>query len=144
MEQKKLIFPKMSNKDLNKMLEEVDGDEYGRILYEIEELKNEMTSIVVSQTPSGTKERFGLPKKLAGVGMAETHVIADWKDRYSALIMADYEASETVKPAPQYEHIFHGGTVDRVTTHSIADVNISNIRRKSETGARGNCVSMPF
>ena len=123
LEQKKLILPKFSLFSVEKLVGPdntvggdtfVAGDEFDRIIYEIEELKNEMASIVVTQTPSGVKERFGLPKKLASVGMGDSNSVADWKDRYSSLIMGDFEASEMLQLNIECQPIYCGGGIDEL------------------------------
>jgi hypothetical protein len=61
-------------------------------IYEIEELKQELTTIVVTSTPSG-RERWDTPKsKTDGVGGSGLR-----KDRYSALIIANYIARTIVR-----------------------------------------------
>ena len=102
----------------------------------MQELKNELASIIVSQTLSGVKEKFGLPKRATNLGEQK---IAEWKDRYSALLMADFEASEITKPAPNYVYQFHGGSLEQIA-NKFGVGHKPSIRVRNETGEIGNQV----
>jgi hypothetical protein len=56
-------------------------------IYEIEELKNELTMIAVTETATG-KQRFDTPE--VKIGITKKGKLR--KDRYSALLMANYVA----------------------------------------------------
>ena len=101
----------------------------------MEELINELTSIVVSQTQSGVKEKFGLPKRVAALGEQK---VAEWKDRYAAILMAHYEATEMIKPNLELEYRFCGGTVDQIANKFGIGTNEYKGRVHSDVGQLGN------
>lgn len=86
-ETKTVLFPYFDPIEL--ALDEITQHEYGydtleNCIREITELKNELASIVISQTPSG-RERWDTPDvKLSGGKKGRAR-----KDRYSALVMAN-------------------------------------------------------
>lgn len=93
LQEKNLLFPMFDTIELAKAVEldkanEILFDTYEDLVQEIEELKNEMTTIVV--TPSATlgKETFDTPEVKMD-GMKKGHLR---KDRFSALLYANYYA----------------------------------------------------
>lgn len=88
-QEKKLLFPMFDTIELAKSIEldninSLDTDTYEDLLTEIEELKTEMTTIVVTHTATG-KENFDTPAiKSEGMKRGELR-----KDRYSALLYAN-------------------------------------------------------
>lgn len=88
-QEKKLLFPMFDTIELAKSIEldninSLDTDTYEDLLTEIEELKTEMTTIVVTHTATG-KENFDTPAiKSEGMKRGDLR-----KDRYSALLYAN-------------------------------------------------------
>jgi hypothetical protein len=116
MEQKNLLFPKydpyhmlaedmaddelkgfMKLKNINLLNNETIGDSTELMHDEIEMMKKELTSIIVTQTKTG-KESWGLPTKRTD--MPQNNEFK--KDRYSALLMANAAANEIVKSRESY------------------------------------------
>ena len=91
LEEKELLFPGFDNVELEKSyhldhLNPSIGDTYEDVVHEIEELKNELTTIVVTQTSKLGKEHFDTPQvKESNTGEGKLR-----KDRYSALLYANY------------------------------------------------------
>jgi hypothetical protein len=80
---------------------------------EIEELKNEMATIVLSNTPSG-REHFDTPEgKTEGMKKGRMH-----KDRYSALLMANAAARKLTHQARAPEYVPMGGFVGTIPTNA--------------------------
>jgi len=104
-ENKSLLFPKFdmltfAELDLSDGVQSTDLME--EAILEIEELKNELSSIVMTQTPSG-KDRWDTPdQKTAGAKKGRMR-----KDRYSALLMGNALAKKLTedKRGPEF-----GGT----------------------------------
>lgn len=92
MEKKRLLFPffdGLSLIELDSKLTTTDvEDTYDIIVKEIEELKEELTTIVLTQTPSG-KEHFDTPEIKTDNRKGRMK-----KDRYSALLMANKSARD--------------------------------------------------
>jgi intein/homing endonuclease len=92
MEDKIILFPFFNAAALSASLE--DDNAHNRVydtledcMMEIEEMKNELTTIVVTQT-SGGREHWDTPEvKLPGMKKGKLR-----KDRYSSLLMANYSA----------------------------------------------------
>lgn len=100
LEEKELLFPAFDSIELEKFVQidamnNTPNDTYEDIVDEIEELKNEMTTIVVTQTSKLGKEHFDVPtiKEQSQVkGKLR-------KDRYSALLYANWYARNMDKDA---------------------------------------------
>ena len=123
MEDKVLLFPRFDTLSLSLMsekdkisfrqLKDKVGESNALRLYdtledavmEIEELKNELVTVVVSVTAGG-RERFDTPEVKTDIGKKGRMR----KDRYSALVIANMLARELQReiPAPMYNNI---GTV---------------------------------
>ncbi len=95
LQDKKLLFPLFDVVELAKAVEydklteegaENQQDTYEDLVQEIEELKNEMTSIVVTTTSELGKERFDTPS-VKGEGDKKGHLR---KDRFTALLYGNW------------------------------------------------------
>jgi hypothetical protein len=90
-ESKVLLFPMFDVVELAKAIEidalnNIDIDTYEDVVQDIEELKNELTSIVVTPSPILGKETFDTPKIKTGAS-SNTR---SRKDRFSALLYANF------------------------------------------------------
>lgn len=125
MQDKVLLFPKFDTVEIAKAIiidkeQNSHFDSYEEILEEIEELKNEITLIVV--TPSSTlgKETFDVPKT-KGENTPKGYLR---KDRYSSLLYANYYArNRDKKDAFKVEYVASGGTINEL--RKITPVNES-------------------
>ena len=124
MEDKFLLFPSFDSAGLGLAYE--DDKEKGRIMIEegneirlydtledsmmeVEELKDELSSIVHSQTKSG-RERWDLPSiKLPGSKLGRMR-----KDRYSALLMANMSSRQIQKENIPTDYVAQGGFAGQV------------------------------
>lgn len=103
-ETKCLLFPRFDSLtfaelDLSIANEIKNSDLMEEAILEIEELKNELSSIIMTQTPSG-RDKWDTPdEKLAGAKKGRMR-----KDRYSALLMANSLAKKLMeeKKGPEY------------------------------------------
>lgn len=122
LEDKVLLFPMFDTIEIEKASEldkinKISFDTYEDIVMEIEELKNEMTTIIV--TPSSTlgKETFDTPL-IKGDHDKKGRLR---KDRYSALLYANYygrNRNKNTQLVIEYKPV--GGTRDTVkTTHTV-------------------------
>lgn len=125
LEDKVLIFPAFDDltvtlaheKDVsdNKFKYTPEGDEiklYDTLednILEIEELKNELSSIVHSETPNGNREKWGLPE-VTGT----SNVSSKRKDRYSALLMGNMCARIYQRLDPTITYSVAGGFTDQI------------------------------
>jgi hypothetical protein len=116
LQDKILLFPLFDTVEMVQALEfdkinDVKFDTYEDLVQEIEELKNEMTTIVV--TPSSTlgRETFDTPEvKMDGQKKGRLR-----KDRYSALLYANYYARSKGKDEVfKMEYKVVGGTKDTI------------------------------
>jgi hypothetical protein len=71
---------------------------------DIEELKNELSMIQMTQTPSG-RDRWDTPEIIIAAGKKSKMR----KDRYSALLMANMAARIIARTPDQKEYEFYGG-----------------------------------
>ena len=151
MEQKTLLFPKydpyamlsedmadkanagfLKYKNVSLMNKETVDDTIELMHDEIEMMKKELTSIIVTQTKTG-KESWGLPSKRTD--MPQNNEFK--KDRYSALLMANAAANEIFKSRESYnmsEHDFYGGLATKMKT----------AQKKKHTGEQMFHGSNPF
>jgi hypothetical protein len=94
MEDKLLLFPYVDAAILGMALETETGsklnDKMEDCIYEIESLKDELTTIVHEITPGGNRERWDTSE----VKVSGTKKIRKRKDRYSALLMANMGARQ--------------------------------------------------
>ena len=108
LETRTVLFPRCSAVEfaLAEAADQAAGtDEDGLVdtLHEIEELKNELTTIVLTQSTQGTRERWDVP------GGTTAHVR---KDRYSAWVMATWMARKIGQAVPTSERPeAYGGAV---------------------------------
>lgn len=116
MEDKKLLFPRFDNFSLGLAMEQENKnileedlnpiyDSLSECILEIEELKSELTTIVMTQTSSGAnaRDRWDTPEvKLGGGKKGRLR-----KDRYSSLVIANMLARQmtNILEAPKYEVI---------------------------------------
>lgn len=84
----------------------------------IEELKDELSSIVITQTPAG-REKWDTPETKTDVGKK----ISQHKDRYSALMMANMSARREIKinPFDNYKEV--GGVAQSMTYDDLTKVH---------------------
>lgn len=115
MEDKVLLFPEFDPVVIGLAIEE---DKTQNRLYdtlednylEIEELKNELTSIVHTQTGAQGRDRWDTPEiKLEGGKKGRQH-----KDRYSALLMANMGARKLARAEKIAEYVPVGGYADQI------------------------------
>ena len=104
-----LLFPKFDSLtfaelDLSIANEIRNSDLMEEAILEIEELKNELSSIIMTQTPSG-RDKWDTPdEKLAGAKKGRMR-----KDRYSALLMANALAKKLMEVKKASEYVAFGG-----------------------------------
>jgi hypothetical protein len=114
LEDKVLLFPEFDTIQLGiSIMEDKANDRKFDTLedcvMEIEALKDELASIVHTQTPNG-RDKWSTPEeKLPGGKKGYQR-----KDRYSALLMANYIAHTVNRQAPTMEYKPVGGFADRV------------------------------
>ena len=112
---KSLLFPMFDTVEVEKAgqldtLNQVVFDTYEDLLDEIEELKNEICSIVMTGTSATGAERFDTPEvKTEGMRKGRLR-----KDRYSALLYANYYCrNRDKKDIPQIEYKSVGATKEQ-------------------------------
>ncbi len=121
LQDKVLLFPKFDTIEVEKAIiaDKLSGDKfdtYEELFDEIEELKNEMTSIVVTASSNLGKETFDTPKLKTGT-TAKGYLR---KDRYSALLYANYYARNRGKEtAFKIEYKAVGGTLQTLKNISV-------------------------
>jgi len=104
-----LIFPMFDSvlMGLANIEDEVKNRTYDTLeecVMEIEELKDELAMIEITQTPSG-RERWDTPEVVVAAGKKERIR----KDRYSALMMANKAARDLNKLIPSVDANYYGG-----------------------------------
>lgn len=80
----------------------------------IEELKDELSSIIISQTPAG-REKWDTPETKTDVGKK----ITQHKDRYSALMMANMSARREVRVNPFQNYNVTGGVAGNMGVEDL-------------------------
>lgn len=104
------LFPYVDSIEVAKAMIESGDSLYDTIedcIFEIEELKNELSIIIMTKTPSG-RDKWDTPDtKIPGTKKGEVH-----KDRYSALLMANMAARQYLYQKPAIEHVTEGGWID--------------------------------
>jgi len=108
-EDRVLIFPFFDSISLGlsvseDMLKDRIFDTLEECVMDIEELKDELSMITMSQTPSG-RDKWDTPEVIVGVGKKSKMR----KDRYSALLMANMAARILQRTPTQEEYNFYGG-----------------------------------
>ena len=131
MEDKRLLFPRFDNFTLGLAMEKESKDilredlnpiydNVSECILEIEELKDELTTIVMTQTSSGpnARDRWDTPEvKLHGKKKGRLR-----KDRYSSLVIANMLARQmqNVLDPPKYEII--GGDASNASKKHTGDM----------------------
>jgi|TARA_R110000824_G_scaffold55629_7_gene153067 hypothetical protein len=108
-EDKVLLFPFFDSISLGlssseDMLKSRIFDTLEECVMDIEELKDELSMIQMTQTPSG-RDRWDTPEVIVGVGKKSKMR----KDRYSALLMANMASRILQRMPSQKEYTFFGG-----------------------------------
>lgn len=121
-ESRVLLFPKFDGLtfaeiDLSNELEVQNCDITEEAVLEIEEMKNELSSIVMSQTTSG-RDRWDTPdQKLPGQKKGRLR-----KDRYSSLLMANYIGKKVVQDIRTIEYSTDGGVAKPIKSEEIGPI----------------------
>lgn len=116
LQDKTLLFPVFDTIEIEKSIQvdkmnNIQFDTYEDLVLEIEELKNEMTTIVVSPSSNLGRETFNTPS-IKGEGARKGRLR---KDRYSALLYANHYARNKGKNEPmKIEYRAVGGSRDTV------------------------------
>ena len=87
---------------------------------EVEELKNELSTIVMTKTPQGTRDHWSTPEVKLGNGKKGRLR----KDRYSAIVMANMIARQLNRVAPPIEYEDMGGLVSDITKTIVQFANL--------------------
>lgn len=118
-ETRSILFPKFdglifAEADLSS---DNDGDKIEEVILEIEEMKNELSSIVMTQTSTG-RDRWDTPdQKIAGAKKGRMR-----KDRYSALLMANYLAKKLKNKKPDIaEYSCEGGIAKKFKAEELTN-----------------------
>jgi len=113
-EDKQLIFPRFDAISLG--LSGLEDAEKGRMfdtledcVMEIEELKDELSMIQMTQTPAG-RDKWDTPEVIVGTGKKSKMR----KDRYSALLMANMAARQIARTPPPVAYDFYGGFAEPI------------------------------
>lgn len=114
-EDKKLLFPYSDGSTLGLATadDQIKGRAYDTLedcVLDIEELKNELSIIEISQTPAG-RDRWDTPEVIVGVGKKRRIR----KDRYSALLMANMAARQLENAPDVAIASFYGGFANTKT-----------------------------
>lgn len=120
-EDKVLLFPFYDPVSLELSYEQdsIDGRIYDTLedcIYNIEELKNELSMIMISQTQAG-RERWDTPEYIIGTGKKGRLR----KDRYSALVMANMSARTKYLSNPLDSYSQNGGFAKKIEKEKIGD-----------------------
>ena len=117
-----LIFPLFDTVEMAKAIEvdrmnKIVIDTYEKLVEEIEELKNEMTTIVCTPTSTLGKENFDTPEiKQQGSKKGRLR-----KDRYSALLYANYYARTKGQDAPlRIQYKASGGLKNELSKATVS------------------------
>lgn len=109
LEDKVLLFPMFDSISLG--IANIEDGMKGRVydtleqcVMEIEDLKDELVMIEMSQTPSG-RDRWDTPETVIGAGRKGRLR----KDRYSALLMVNMSARQIARTVPTEVYKFYGG-----------------------------------
>lgn len=119
-ESRALLFPKFdgltfAEVDLSSLDELNKCDVTEEAVLEIEEMKNELSSIVMTQTPTG-RDKWDTPdQKLPGTKKGKMR-----KDRYSSLLMANYLGKKHVQDKREIEYSYEGGVAKNFKPEDIS------------------------
>lgn len=109
LEDKVLLFPyfdaiTVANASISDDLSKVSYDTLEDCVMDIEELKDELSTIIISQTTSG-RDKWDTPEiKMPGGKKGRLR-----KDRYSALVMANMGARQFMRTPSPFDYDSHGG-----------------------------------
>ncbi len=123
MEMKYLLFPRYdgltlslaAEKDLAHMKEGSNYESIEGVIAEIEELKNELTTIIMTQTTQSERDRWDTPETKEGTGKKGRLK----KDRYSALVIANMIVRTMSRSEPAMQYAFIGGTTTELAAGKI-------------------------
>lgn len=121
-ESRTILFPKFDELtfaeiDLSSLDDLARSDITEEAVMEIEEMKNELSSIVMTQTASG-RDRWDTPdQKLPGSKKGRMR-----KDRYSALLMAAYLGRKLVEEKRAVNYSSDGGVAQKINADKIEPV----------------------
>lgn len=109
LEDKVLLFPYFDGASVGFSIadDKLKGRKYETLedcILDIEELKNEMSIIEISQSPSG-RDKWDTPETIVGAGKK----VRSRKDRYSALLMANMAARIIQRTPDPVDYEFYGG-----------------------------------
>lgn len=114
LEDKVLLFPyfdaiTVANASYSDGLNKMSYDTLEDCVMDIEELKDELSTIIITQTTSG-RDKWDTPEiKLPGGKKGRLR-----KDRYSALVMANMGARQLMRAPAPYDYDSHGGFAGRM------------------------------
>jgi hypothetical protein len=127
LEDKVLLFPRFDNLTLGLALDRegkdiLEGDisplydNLSECILEIEELKNELTTIVMTQTSNGpnSRDRWDTPE----VKLQQGKKGRLRKDRYSSLVIANMIARQMHRNLPQIDYDIVGDNLNNVVNHA--------------------------
>lgn len=129
MEMKYILFPRYDAISLGLAAEHdllsanKEGQNYESIegiIAEIEELKNELSIIQMTQTDQGKRDRWDTPETKDGTGKKGRLK----KDRYSALVIANMIAHTMSRSEPAMQYAFVGGTTKDLAKEKLDTTNI--------------------
>lgn len=117
-EDKKLLFPYSDGSTLGLATadDQIKGRAYDTLedcILDIEELKNELSIIEISQTPAG-RDKWDTPEVIVGIGKKRRIR----KDRYSGLVMANMASRQIENAPPSVNAGFYGGFANTKTKNS--------------------------
>jgi hypothetical protein len=121
LEDKSTLFPRFDAVSLG-MSNVEDGlkgrmyDTLEECILEIEELKDEMSMIQMSQTPAG-RDKWDTPEIIVGAGKKDKMR----KDRYSALVLANMAARQLARTPTAADYQFYGGFAESQGTYDPED-----------------------
>lgn len=121
LEDKVLLFPFFDpiTLEMSYNQDQIDGRLYDNLedcVLNIEDLKDELSSIIITQTPSG-RERWDTPETKSDVGKK----ITGHKDRYSALLMANMSARTKQAKNPFDNYNAMGGFATPINNYNQFD-----------------------
>lgn len=127
MQDKMLLFPRFDSAGLAIAIEnggrnptnlentEDLYDSLEEVMLEIEEMKNELTTIVHTKSPQGQRDRWDTPDLKMANGKKGKMV----KDRYTALLMANYASHSIQRTPPAQQYSITGGLSHQIDPRSF-------------------------
>ncbi len=131
LENKRLLFPKFDvmSIDIAQAEDKIEGMHFDNMednTLNVEELKNELTNIIISATVTG-KERFDVPQKRESIPDSGRKKITRLrKDRFSALLMVNFYANDLEKE--------HFGSMDGYENIGTITIDPTNTDKELYTG----------